>query len=178
MEVWRDIPGLEGVYQVSSIGNVKRIKTRSGKECDRPLKYWVLHSGYALYTLTYNGKRIRTCAHRLVALAFIPNPDNKPYVNHKDGNKLNNSVENLEWVTASENTVHAIKTGLISERDITERIAKNQHKVWRKVKRGDGVIFPNVKAAAESVGAKPQNVGGVCRGIKKTCRGYTWEYID
>jgi hypothetical protein len=102
MEEWRDIPGYED-YQVSSLGRVKSLKY--GKE--HILKSIIVRSGYLSVNLYANGKARLTSIHRIVAKVFIPNPKRKPEVNHKDGNKKNNILGNLEWVTKSENQKHA-----------------------------------------------------------------------
>lgn len=103
VEKWTQIPGYEDRYLVSTWGNLWDIRKNERK---------ANYEGSNGYRVTrIDGKNI--LVHRLVAMAFIDNPENKPYVNHIDGNKANNMVENLEWVTAAENTMHAIRTGLI-----------------------------------------------------------------
>lgn len=101
MEKYRDIEGYEGRYQVTSWGRVYNV------ERERFIRYQLTEKGYARVDLIdENGKRTHYKVHRLVAKAFIKNPDHKPQVNHIDGNKLNNSVTNLEWVTNKENVKH------------------------------------------------------------------------
>ena len=109
-EVWKDIKGYEGLYQISNLGRVKTLNrickihrkaTREIKEIILTTKF--LPKGYCFIALYKNNKETKFYIHRLVATAFIPNIDNKPQVNHKDGNKNNNVVSNLEWVTPSEN---------------------------------------------------------------------------
>jgi hypothetical protein len=107
-EVWEDIIGYEGFYQVSDLGRVKSL--RFNKEII--LKFGVDWSGYLLVNLFKNGIPKNMKAHRLVALTFIPNPENKLEVNHKDGIKTNNNIENLEWSTRAENCLHAWGVGL------------------------------------------------------------------
>lgn len=106
-EIWKDIDGYDGAYQVSNLGRVKSFKCKE----PRILKPWSA-AGYLQVELWSNGIGKRFKVSRLVAFAFIPNPENKPEVNHVDRNKLNNCVENLEWATRLENQRHAIVTGL------------------------------------------------------------------
>ena len=112
-EQWKDIEGYEGLYQISNLGRVKRlIGINIYKE--HYLKPVKDRYGYLYVCLSKNNKHKVKTLHRLVAIYFIPNPDNKPCVNHIDGNKKNNKVENLEWCTYKENTCHAYKTSLIN----------------------------------------------------------------
>ena len=108
MEVWKDIAGYEGLYQVSSFGRVKSLW--HGRE--RIRKPHLNHKGYSELNLCKGGNVKGFKVHRLVAEAFIPNPQNKREVNHINGIKADNRVENLEWVTPSENQLHAYNTGL------------------------------------------------------------------
>ena len=111
-EIWKDIKGFEGLYQVSNLGRVKSLKyMKSDKEM--VLKSGKNKGGYSLVRLTASGKQYYLI-HRLVAEAFIANSQNLPCVNHIDGDKSNNTVENLEWVSHKENTRHAFDTGLIT----------------------------------------------------------------
>lgn len=102
-------------YLIDENGQIFNTKT------NKYLKGSIKNTGYKMALLSINGKKKDYAVHRLVAEAFIPNPNNKPVVNHKDGNKLNNCVSNLEWTTYSENRTHAVKTGLSSNRGKQER---------------------------------------------------------
>lgn len=101
-EIWKDVIGFEGFYEVSSLGRVKN--SRTGKIIGSKARY-------VKVTLQVKGKISHKLAHRLVAEAFIPNPKNKPTVNHRNGNKHDNTVDNLEWATYSENMQHAFDNG-------------------------------------------------------------------
>lgn len=105
MEIWKDIDGYDGYYQVSNMGNVRNaVKSKI-------LKQQKSRNGYLTVSLTKNNKLTTYRVHRLVASAFIPNPDNKPSVNHIDCDPLNNKAENLEWCTAQENSNWMAKQG-------------------------------------------------------------------
>lgn len=106
-ETWKEIPGFDG-YEISSHGRVRSSKRK--RECI--LKPRITHDGYVWYNLHVNGKGYSKRAHRLAAEAFVPNPLEKGTVNHIDGNKLNNSIENLEWATREEQMQHAYEHGL------------------------------------------------------------------
>lgn len=118
-EKWADVPGFEGIYRVSTTGRLCSLPRTDARGWH--IKGRIMSTdkgacgGYPRVNLFGKGKkRLSVPIHRLVAEAFIPNPDNLPQVNHKDGNKLNNTVENLEWVSCSENVAHAVRTGLMT----------------------------------------------------------------
>src|SRR6187401_2825832 len=103
MEDYRDIDGYDGIYKINSKGEVyKRVNPEMST------------TGYKTVRIHLNGKSTHKSIHRLLMSAFVPNPENKPFVNHIDGDKLNCSLDNLEWCTPSENTQHAYDTGLQS----------------------------------------------------------------
>lgn len=113
-EIWRDIDGYEGLYQVSNLGNVLSLHPhRSKKEKPKIISHDNIH-GYHRVELHANGNKTKFLVHRLVADMFLPNPDNKSEVNHKDGNKDNNTVDNLEWCTHRENMKHAYVNNLVN----------------------------------------------------------------
>lgn len=123
-EIWKDITGFEGLYQVSDLGRIKSLDriTKNYHSGDRYEKGKYLkpgnsHSGYKLIVLHKNGISRTFRLHRIVAQHFIDNHNNKPQINHKDGIKSNNAISNLEWCTAKENISHAFKNGLRSGYD-------------------------------------------------------------
>lgn len=114
-EIWKPVVGYEDSYEVSNLGRVKSIKETPFSICkssDRIMKLYMHKKGYLKVMLYLNGKRKHAFVHRLVAEAFIPNPNELSQVNHKDGNKTNNCVHNLEWCTGKENIIHAVTNGL------------------------------------------------------------------
>ena len=108
-EEWRDVVGYEGLYMVSNLGNVKSLPKRARHRNERTMKLSIGGGGYLYAHLRKNGKDAQKLVHRLVAEAFIENTEDKPQVNHIDGNRCNNNINNLEWVTCSENQLHAYR---------------------------------------------------------------------
>lgn len=178
-EIWKPIKGYEGLYSISNFGNVRsedkpftynlcgRTGTRINK--GRKLKPFInTKANYYRVCFCVNEKREYLLVHRLVALAFVLNPDSKPCVNHKDGNKHNNAADNLEWVTYSENTQHAIDTGLMKMRGEDNPNAiftEQQVREMRQLKN----TMP-VKDIAISYGCGPEAVRQV---INNRC----WKHI-
>ena len=115
MEVWKDIVGYEGKYQVSNLGYIKSLEMWTGDKYikrDKILRGSLSNNGYLYVSLCKGGKAKKYKVNRLVAQAFIENPYNLPITNHIDGDKTNNCVDNLEWTTQSENLKHSYRTGL------------------------------------------------------------------
>lgn len=113
-EIWKDVPDLP--YEVSNFGVVRRKDGKYKYKNRTHIKPYINSKGYYCVNLYQNGKVHKYLAHRLVGLAFIPNPNNYPIINHIDGNPLNNHESNLEWCTQSHNIKHAWDTGLMSNR--------------------------------------------------------------
>lgn len=113
-EVFRPVKGYEGLYEISNFGRVKSLPKIIGRrmKSETFLTVRISAQGYAMVGLCKNSKLFNASVHRLMAEAFLPNPQNKATINHIDGNKLNNDLSNLEWATQSENNVHAYRTGL------------------------------------------------------------------
>lgn len=180
-ELWKDIDGFEGLYQISSLGNVKSLNYRNEKkEQNLALKHhW---TGYSMVSLRNNGKLKYLNVHRLVALAFVENPFRKPCVNHIDGNKQNNCSANLEWVTHKENTQHAIKNGLRKDTNMRGRIGilnPLSKKVNQYKKDGSFVkTWDCISDVARFYNCLPSSVINCCAGRNKSCKGYIWKYAD
>lgn len=157
-EVWCDIPGWEGLYQVSNLGRVRSIRVRITQPFDA--------RGYRVATLHSKGRKERTGVHRLVARAFLPNPEGKEQVNHKNGDKTDNRLKNLEWATCQENNLHRCRVlnggGGRPERPV--------------VCLTSGEWFPSITAAADATGASLCKILLCCQGKRKHTMGLAWAY--
>ena len=174
-EIWKDVVGFEGRYQVSDLGNVRSIQTNHGKYQERPMLART-RSDTCLYQYVHfwlKDKLHTEALHRVVAKAFVPNPENKPMVNHLDGNKLNNRADNLEWATCSENHKHAFDTGLRNANHVAERqrgeksgITSNFHNVswdstrqkWKATLKDKGKMIFQKRFDCEIEAAKYVNL--------------------
>lgn len=179
-EEWKDIKGYEGVYQVSNLGRVKALSrvVRSGKGYTTLKERFLIQRKDAKgYIRTYlndaNGKTHYVPIHRLVAVAFIPNPECKPQVNHIDGVKYNNNVNNLEWCTNSENQLHAYRLGLNKP---TGRAGRPKVKVTQLDANTGKIIqsFNSLNEASRKTGIQAQNIRKVIMNERHTAGGYTW----
>ena len=175
METWRDVSGFEGKYLVSSQGRIISLNYLNTKQ-PRFLKTFKHHSGYIMVNLGENGRK---SVHQLVANAFINNPENKKYVNHIDGNKINNCVENLEWVTSKENMQHAIRTGLRDPHNNNHPFGKNNSTskpvlqfsiTGQFIRRWDCM-----SDAAREFGCRPGQISNCACGRRKSVCGYIWK---
>lgn len=178
-EIWKDVVGYEGLYKVSNLGNVISNRRNYSKGL------WYLsqfnNNGYLRVSLVVNEKKKSYLVHRLVAEAFIPNPENKETVNHIDGCKTNNRVDNLEWATKQENTLHAINTGL---RPLDP--PRNPHKgadnvlskrVYQYDKDGNFIREWGCSGdAARELHFRQNCIQRACRGERQTYQGYIWKY--
>lgn len=130
MEVFKDILGYEGLYQVSNLGRVKSLPKGNGNgNRERFLKQEAItrkSQTYLRVTMSKHGKTTRAFVHRLVAIAFMQNPDNKPFINHIDNNSENNCLENLEWCTQKENMQHSVKQG---RQELVQKMATDAAKI-------------------------------------------------
>lgn len=184
--VRKPVRGYENSYVVDQFGRVYGIdrtitvldgcriyeKSIAGKQ----LKQSLHTKGYKTVTLTKDGKSKTCFVHRLVAEAFIENQDNLPMVNHKDEDKTNNFVENLEWCTALYNNTYGNKT----ERQANKIRGRKSEKIVTVIQRDlDGKFinwYPSITEAAKAVHSRPQAISAVCNGKRKTHRGYIWEF--
>lgn len=178
-EVWKDVIGYEGLYQVSNLGRIKSFRDKDGIK-ERILKYRKigLKSTTNKYMGVSLGKNNDRYVHRLVAEAFIDNPENKKFVNHINGIKHDNRIENLKWCTKSENAIHAINTGLVNrgfgkdnpcakkliQKDLTGAIIK----IWEAI------------ICVKEIGLDPNIVISILKGrrINKIYNNSLWEYYD
>lgn len=184
-EEWRPVVGFEGKYFVSNLGNVKGI-VRSGSSGDM-LKPIPNKFGYLSVHLYDHPRNKAFLIHRLVATAFIPNPENKRTVNHIDGNKLNNCVSNLEWATYSENHKHAYRIGLKKPSDKQRAVASKIGKRTCEMNRprtpvvcvkdnGEEQFFVSAHEGARYVRGDASPIIRCCKGKKKTYKGCRWKY--
>ena len=172
-EVWKAIPGYEGIYEASNFGRIKSVERvvegRWGPTVIREhlLKPNNVHDGYQQVKFCVGNERSQQLVHRLIASAFLPNPDNLPQVNHKDGNPENNNVENLEWCTAAENSQHR------------SRVLKK----WvghpkKPVKCLDtGKVYESSHHASRDLGIGQGGIFNVCRGGQATAGGMRFEFV-
>ena len=168
-ETWKDIEGYEELYQVSNLGRVKSLRN------DKLLKQFVNRQGYSQVSLSKNGK-VKLCrVNRIVCRAFIENPENKAQVNHIDGNKLNNRVDNLEWCTGSENVKHAYINGLQKPIRGKDNILSKQVFQYNSDKKLIK-IWGSVGEIQRELGIAKQLISACCLGKTNTCRGYIWRY--
>ena len=169
-EEWRDISGFDG-YQVSNFGQVRSFKYKT----PRIMKLG-LAKGYPRVDLSRDNKKTHMSIHRLVATAFIPNPESKPQVNHIDGNPKNNCVEKLEWCTSSENNQHALATGLRRQGG-EHPDAKLTNEQARFIRDNPGSL--NERQLAKMFGVDPSTIADIRRGEHyKTAGGQIRGRID
>lgn len=147
-EIWIDVRDYVGGYFVSNLGRIRSNSSRA-----RVLKA-AISSGYLVLTLYNNGAGKQLKVHRIVAENFIPNPDNKPCVNHIDGNKLNNHAANLEWVTYSENTIHAIDNDLLKLRGENNHKSKFSNADVAQIRKYYNERRPTFKELGEMLGVR------------------------
>lgn len=208
-EIWKDVPNYEGLYQVSNLGNVKSMprmiitKNRFG-EITKKVKskknkpHLNKKTGYYQIILSKNKKTKMFLLHRLVAITFIPNPNKLPQINHKDGNKQNNCVDNLEWCTCSENIKHAFANNLnhsnfkvqcgsknpfFGKHHSTETKQKIKESHYKKVAQYDKnnnliKIWDSILQVQKELNINNGNISTCCKQKRKTAGGYIWRYVN
>lgn len=189
-EIWKDIEGYEGYYQVSNLGRVKsldrQIHMKNGKNMlvSGTIMALQINQGYLTVRLRLGNTRKNVRVHRLVATAFIPNPNNLPEVNHIDENKQNNSVDNLEWCTHKYNSNFGTK-------NIRSNITKSKNPNLREICKSNGMkiakkvictttgeIYESIRCAARSTGLDRSCIYRVCSGKLKSTHGYVFMYFS
>lgn len=162
-EIWKDIDGFEGLYKISSFGNVYSISKKKLMSLERT------PANYKRVSLRKNGKNKHFQVHRLVAQAFIPNPHNLPLVNHKDENPSNNYVDNLEWCTQSYNLNYGTRN---------LKISANSRPVKQITFDGFVVaVYYSANFAGKIMGVNPSNIYSCLRGELPYAYDYKWEYV-
>ena len=166
-EIWRDIKEYEGLYKVSNLGRVKTLHSGKNKMKNNIKKFRKCHDGYYRVNL-YKEKHIKSpFVHRLVAQAFIPNPNNYSCINHKDENKLNNNVNNLEWCTKQYNNKYSAKS-------------RKQHRIILQYSKDNIFIreWPNISNPSKELSIYRNAIWRCCNGTQKTAGGYIWRYAE
>lgn len=175
MEIWKDVVGYEGLYQVSNLGNVRSItrsvpwrfgtKTVAGREMTKRID----KKGYLVVTLSKNNIPKIKKIHRLVACAFIPNKDNLPFINHKDECKENNNANNLEWCNRQYNNTYGSRV---------ERARVKQAKAVIQCHRNGTLIreWESITEASSTLHIHNGSISECCKGKRKTAGGYVWKY--
>lgn len=172
MEHWKDVEGTFGLLEVSDMGRV-----RSNMRDGRILKATPDNKGYMRLHVTIKRQRRSYKVHRLVAEAFIPNPENKPQVNHIDGDKTNNAASNLEWATNKENAHHAWNNGLW-ENVYLGSLKENESRKKPVIAYKDGIAteYGSVADAERAIGSR--HITDVLKGKRKQAKGYTFAYKE
>lgn len=166
-EIWQSVDGYEGLYLVSTYGRVLSApRNGAKKEWHFLAPHYV--QGYIQYELSKNNQSKEYKAHRLVAQAFLPNPEKKREVNHIDGDKHNNHLDNLEWVTTSENQLHARYT-----------LSKGIKSVKQLSKDGKLIkVWQSIKDASISLGIDAPSISNASRGKRLSAGGYKWQPLE
>lgn len=161
IEEWKDIKDYEGLYKVSNLGSVMSLNyRRSGN--NKLLKINKHHKGYCFVNLNKNNVSKYKQVHRLVAETFIPNPENKPTVNHIDEDKTNNVVSNIEWATMKEQCNHGTRTERISHKIIAIDIANGEYNYYDSIRACARMLNIDATSITRVISGKQKHVGGFC----------------
>lgn len=171
-EIWKDIQGYEGLYQISSFGRVKSFHKWKRASCTEEyiLNPTTAENDYANVTLYKNNRRKKFLVHRLVAEAFIPNPGNMPHINHKDENKLNNNVDNLEWCTPLYNNRYGtakFRAIMTKGKPVEQYMINDQ---WL-------ATYANISVASELSGVPHKEIYQCAAGRLHSAGGFVWKYL-
>lgn len=179
-EVWKDIEGYENRYQISNLGNVKSLQYRGHKGVEKNLVPKVNNSGRLWVELIKNGKTKQFLIHRLVGMAFIPNPDNLPQINHMDENPKNNQVDNLEWCTGDYNIKYFQERHpeFAKQRRSTGRYNRKLDKPVNQIDDCGNVVkrWNNARAIVNEIGYNQWSITQCCDGKRKSAYGFRWQY--
>ena len=170
-EIWKDIEGYEGLYQVSNLGRIKSLHGLS----EKIMKNSNGSGGYQKLSLTKNKIPKNFFVHRLVAQAFIPNPESKPEVNHIDEDKTNNRVDNLNWMTSKENNDWGTRNKRLSINRMGN--PKTGRQVKAKFLNGEEKIYGTIREACRQLGLSDTSIRNRCKD-KKIFRGIYFEFVD
>lgn len=169
IEEWREVYGFDVLYEVSNLGRV-RTKYHGKSGYGNEYRYLIPldnGNGYLRLNLQSNQRPRTTYIHRLVAEAFVPNPNGYAEINHKDENKRNNRFDNLEWCEHIYNCNYGTRN---------ERTSRKNEKSIRCVETG--IVYASLREAAEVMDIGVTAIGNCLKGRSKSCRGYTWEYVS
>lgn len=182
-EIWKDIRGYEGLYQVSNLGRIKStspgLKFVKGSPSELIMKQSLSSSGYLHVQLYKAHVPATVLVHKVVAQAFIDNPEGKPEVNHIDSDRTNNRVSNLEWATKSENMKHSFNRGYHVSPMLNRKGAMNTNskKIIQYDLSGNEIRrWTGIAEAARSIGCNPSSISACLCGYNKTCKGHVWKY--
>lgn len=174
-EIWKEVPLYKGILSVSNTGKVKRLNYKnSGK--DRDLSIQVKKNQVCCISVLIDGRCRTLSVHRLVAITFLPNPNNYPCVNHKDENRLNNNVDNLEWCSYEYNNNYMTRNRRISESKIN---GKKSKAVLQFDKEGNLIKeWPSTREVERQLGFKQNGIAACARGKAhyNTAYGFIWKY--
>ena len=160
IEEWKDVKEYEGLYQVSNLGNFRKINKCNATK----LGYSIRKNGYKTVSLANDGTYITEYLHRLVAQAFIPNSENKPTVDHINRDRLDNRVENLRWATYSEQRSNQ---------------TSGETRIYAtEIATGNKTLFESQNDCARKLGLSQSNINGCLKNRRKTLGGYTFEYVN